>query len=786
MQNILKSYFSNIICLLVCVIIGAVIAPAFAETQDKGFRAASGNADQSSAIPLGKRWALLVGIADYPSVEGFEIQKLKGPVKDVKALAALLTDPEAGGYNPDHVFTLTDKQATRDEILMKLDDIKNNARREDMVLFFFSGHGAPPPSDADSSYLIPYDHNLRYLDTTCIDSEELASRIRKMEAEKVVVILDACNAGGIRQYGSKAGAAGSTGLVKSYSEAFQKAEGRVLLLSSDESEVSLEDEEGGIFTRFLLEGLSGKADENNDGIITFTEVALYVETEVPLYTRKNFSRTQRPTRRYGSERVRYEIPMAINKRKVNILKQRRILDERNAAVLRATLAGLNEEIQEFSFQVIVSAHDKALSGEKLTEREFLFLQQIDRLKDGTIKPGDYVARAPAIYNMGLIQLRIAVTPTDAKVILTPANAPNNVISATQPNTYKVEWGSYHLSVQKQGYAEYSSELTLNQASRQVTVKLERLTGTLKLRIDPADATVTVTPLNGASAQPIGAQATDEKKLPVGTYRVRAEKNGYETAVREPVEIKAHALTQVTLGLKKIPQPVPQPQLTKIVASDLTDDTRVFVDGAPVQLPHELPPGTYRIRLERDGFQPVEMSKKITSVPLFLRPRWVAISMTPKRISRTTAFAASLAVPGLGQHLEKRHIRGLTYEATVFGAGVVTVWAIIKYNRKLDDYKEVRSSLETAGQQYISGNIEPQVPTAFRSKVRDMVKAQNDAYDEAKSARKLTIATQIVLGVIWGVNALDAGIVKSAQPAEGLALEVYPTSDGGQIMVYMPF
>ena len=61
-------------------------------------------------------------------------------------------------------------------------------------------------------------------------------------------------------------------------------------------------EEGGIFTRFLLEGLSGKADKDNNGIVTFDEVARYVEEEVPLYTRKNFSRTQRPTRRYWSRK----------------------------------------------------------------------------------------------------------------------------------------------------------------------------------------------------------------------------------------------------------------------------------------------------------------------------------------------------------------------------------------------------------------------------------------------------------------------------------------------------
>lgn len=783
------------------MIIGAAeIAPIAAETQDKGFRSVSEKPDQSNEVPSGKRWALLVGIADYPSVEGFEIQKLKGPVKDINALAAFLTDPETGGYDPEYVFTLTNEEATKRNILMKLDDIRNSARPEDMVLFFFSGHGAPPPSDSYSSYLIPYDHDLRYLDATCIDSEELASTIRKMEAKKVIVILDACHTGGVKQYGAKAGAVGNTGVIESYKEAFQKAEGQALLLSSDESEVSLEDEEGGIFTRFLLEGLSGKADSDNNGIVTFEEVSLYVVEEVPRYTRENFSRSQQPARRYYPGPVRNQIPMAINRSKVNTQIQKKLLDDRNAAILRATLAGLNEELQEFSFQVAKSAHDKALKEEELTKRESLLLQQLDRLKDGTIKPEDYITRVPPIYSMGSTQLRISVTPADAKVTLTPVNAPNNVISATQPNTYKVDFGSYCLLVQKQGYKPYTSELTLDQASKQVSVTLERLTGTLKLWIGPADATVTVTPLDAAAAQPITAQATDEKKLPVGAYRVKAEKEGYKAAVREPVEIKANTSTQLTLTLNKIQPPVKQPQLikekpplAKIVAPDLPGGTRVLINGSPVKLPHELPPGEYEIHLEREGFEPVDMSETLAAAQTFsLSPRWTPITppeLMPK-ISRgippTTAFAASLAVPGLGQHLQKRHIRGMAHEAVVISAGAATVWSLINYSGKLDDYEKVRRELQTAEEQYLSGQITVQDPAAFKDKIRDIVRKQDDAYNKAKSARKLTIAMQVALGVIWGINALDAGVTAPAQPTEGLAFEAYPTADGGQIVVYVTF
>jgi hypothetical protein len=39
-------------------------------------------------------------------------------------------------------------------------------------------------------------------------------------------------------------------------------------------------ETGGVFTKALLDGLRGRADYNDDGVIEFGELALYVEQQV--------------------------------------------------------------------------------------------------------------------------------------------------------------------------------------------------------------------------------------------------------------------------------------------------------------------------------------------------------------------------------------------------------------------------------------------------------------------------------------------------------------------------
>src|SRR5437870_1756904 len=52
--------------------------------------------------------ALVIGIADYNNV-----RKLP-QVDDARDIAGLLTDPQYGGYPPDHVHLLLDGQATRE------------------------------------------------------------------------------------------------------------------------------------------------------------------------------------------------------------------------------------------------------------------------------------------------------------------------------------------------------------------------------------------------------------------------------------------------------------------------------------------------------------------------------------------------------------------------------------------------------------------------------------------------------------------------------------------------
>ncbi len=74
-----------------------------------------------------------------------------------------------------------------------------------------------------------------------------------------------------------------------------ESRGRVVITASGPNEVALELPAlgHGTFTYYLLEGLSGKADRNGDGIVTVSELYEYVEDQVDRRARAAGGR-QRP------------------------------------------------------------------------------------------------------------------------------------------------------------------------------------------------------------------------------------------------------------------------------------------------------------------------------------------------------------------------------------------------------------------------------------------------------------------------------------------------------------
>lgn len=262
--------------------------------RNAGVMVARGNERGPVTASGGTRHALIVGIDDYGKSGAPDVPPpLSYAARDARAIAAMLTQ---GGAAP--VALLENGEATRARVLEALRALKAKVRDDDTVVIFFSGHGSMGPGrDARPHYyLLPHDVRLSDLASTGLEDNELEELIGQLPARQVVVILDACYSGGatgvIRPRGVTNRAGGGAPAPRSLIEA---SAGRVVMSASRPDQPALEDDQrGGIFTSFLLEGLRGPADLNGDGVVDVLELYQFLSPRVRDYVRREHQHEQAP------------------------------------------------------------------------------------------------------------------------------------------------------------------------------------------------------------------------------------------------------------------------------------------------------------------------------------------------------------------------------------------------------------------------------------------------------------------------------------------------------------
>jgi uncharacterized caspase-like protein len=250
-------------------------------------RAAPGPAAPPAAKLSRDAYAVVIGVGRYENVT---IPSLKYTVADAEAMYNVLIT--TAGFKKDNVLLLTD----RSERKPTLRNIKyalgtflaRTAQKDDTVIVYFAGHGAPEidqrglERDGFVKYLIPSDADPDDLFSTALPMDDLQTIFNRIEAERLVVFLDACFSGaaGGRTFVAKKTRAGTVDDL--FLERLTRSKGRAIITASKSSELSIELPElgHGIFTYFLTEGLKGAGDLNRDGIVSLQELYEYVEQQV--------------------------------------------------------------------------------------------------------------------------------------------------------------------------------------------------------------------------------------------------------------------------------------------------------------------------------------------------------------------------------------------------------------------------------------------------------------------------------------------------------------------------
>lgn len=232
-----------------------------------------------------QRWAVVIGVSRYADSR---IPSLRYASADAKSFYNWLTSPKGGKYSPSQVRLLLDNQATAMNMRDALFNWLRQAIEEDVVVIYFAGHGSPDSPDTPQNlYLLPYDTRYDSIASTGFPMWDIETALKRfIKAKRVVVIADACHSGGVG--GSFDIARRSTPEANRISTGIQNlstiGEGIAVLSASDDKQFSAEGPKfgggHGVFTYYLLEGLEGQADYNNDGQVTMGELIPYLSESV--------------------------------------------------------------------------------------------------------------------------------------------------------------------------------------------------------------------------------------------------------------------------------------------------------------------------------------------------------------------------------------------------------------------------------------------------------------------------------------------------------------------------
>lgn len=207
--------------------------------------------------------------------------------RDAQRFSEMLVD--LGGFAPESVALLTGRSASEfraalARINVQIESLVPAQIPRALLIVYFSGHSDGVNLEFGSDRL-PF--------------SELRRMVESSGAQIKIAFVDSCQSGGLTTVkGARAGPAFDLVLTDNID-----ATGTAIVTSSSVGENSQESEEvaGSFFTHYLLSGLRGAADQDQDRKVSLAEVYQYAYDKTVIETSRTLSGTQHPTYEYQIE-----------------------------------------------------------------------------------------------------------------------------------------------------------------------------------------------------------------------------------------------------------------------------------------------------------------------------------------------------------------------------------------------------------------------------------------------------------------------------------------------------
>ena len=244
-------------------------------------------------------YALLAGVGKTAHAEW----PLPATVLDAQAIRAILADPALCAYPKNGIRLLHDSTATGGEILEGLAWLAGRAEHdpEAAVLIYYSGHGALDQATG-CYYLIPYDTDPGRFPETALSALTFTDALRRIPAQRLLVILDCCHAAGMATAKESRPAiklpAGfiPAAVPKGLTAGLKQGSGRAVFTSSRGEQLSWLRPDGGmsIYTYHLCEALRGAGNKPGDTLVRLSNLMNHLGTSVPASARALCGAEQTP------------------------------------------------------------------------------------------------------------------------------------------------------------------------------------------------------------------------------------------------------------------------------------------------------------------------------------------------------------------------------------------------------------------------------------------------------------------------------------------------------------
>jgi hypothetical protein len=218
------------------------------------------------------RKALLIGNSSYVDRD---IAPLLAPRADVDQLRDVLLDPNIGNFS---VIPRFDLDAS--DFMIAISDLFSGATRNDVLLFYFAGHGVR--DSLGRLYFAVRKTQVNRLAATAVPARYLFEELSKSESARKVLILDCCHAGAFLENGNlrTRGAPYDAALIRD--SLMPSGSGTYILAASQSGQSAFEvfdpktGETRSIYTNLIVEAIRNGASSPEERSTTISSIHRYV------------------------------------------------------------------------------------------------------------------------------------------------------------------------------------------------------------------------------------------------------------------------------------------------------------------------------------------------------------------------------------------------------------------------------------------------------------------------------------------------------------------------------